>query len=113
MVRLTMTHAIVEAIQKCKAIPRNEWDPEQHDDSTSLEAPTLGKPISHLQVIAISKCLRQHGEERSMLDSKDGQDSPNFYLDTLLRGARIHVEPPQPKTEPVCIAYRGLHRLTD
>ena len=113
MVYLTITHAIAEAIQKCKVISSNEWSSERHDDDSSLEAPTLGKPISHLQVIAISKFLRQHKYEQCTLNLRGSPDSPNFHLDTLLRGARIYMEPPQLKTEPVRIAPHGLHLITD
>ena len=113
MVHLTMTRTIVEAIKKCKAISSHRWNSEELGESTSLEAPTLGKPISHSQIVAISKFLRKHNTERCTADPQNGLDSPNFHLDTLLRGARVYIESPQPKTEPVSIASYRLHPITD
>lgn len=57
----------------------------------SLENPKLGSPISHGQVIDLSRKLKVQGL------------SP-WSLDTLLRGARVYVAPPPPKSEPVSSA---------
>jgi hypothetical protein len=58
----------------------------------SLSDPKLGNPISHGQIIDLSKALK-------CLEAK-----PNA-LDTLLRGSKVYVPPPKPKPEPVHIYH--------
>lgn len=60
----------------------------------SLENPTIGNPISHSQIIDLSKQLKAHNLSPSSLD-------------VLLRGARVYVPPPPSKPEPVsCISTK-------
>jgi hypothetical protein len=54
----------------------------------SLSNPKLGNPISHGQVIDLSRALKAQGLSPSSLDM-------------LLNGARVYVAPPAPKPEPV------------
>ncbi len=61
----------------------------------SLSSPKVGNPISHGQVIDISRQLNAH---RGKLGN----------LEALLRGSNIYVPPPPPKAEPVSdILYAG------
>lgn len=53
-----------------------------------LVDPKLGNPISHIQVIDLSRKLKAQGLWPRRLD-------------TLLSGARVYVAPPPPKSEPV------------
>lgn len=91
MVLLTMTPAVVAAVQACYQLHElpielgNACEP-------SLSDPAIGKPISHIQLIAISKVLREHNKQES---------SVPCHLDELLRGSRIYHGPPKPKAEPV------------
>jgi hypothetical protein len=55
----------------------------------SLLNPKVGNPISHGQVIDISRDLHAH------------QIQPRSSLETLLRGSKVYVPPPPPKAEPV------------
>ena len=90
MALLTMTPTIVAAVQACHdlegILPDNAEEP-------SLADPAVGNPISHIQLIAISKQLRK---QRKKLPSHSS------HLDNLLRGSKIYIEVPPPKAEPVC-----------
>jgi len=91
MVLLTMTPAIVAAVQACYQLHelRDELDTACEP---SMSDPAIGKPITHTQLIAISKVLREHDKQ---------EPSVSYHLDELLRGSRIYYEPPKPKAEPV------------
>lgn len=100
MVRLTITQKIYEAIEECK-----NW-PGCLDEISLLSEPALGEaavggPISHGQVIGISKSLM------SRLGQTQSQDPRKHSLDALLKGSRIYVEPPQQKPEPTS-QYKAL-----
>lgn len=58
----------------------------------SLETPKIGNPISHGQVVDLSKQMKPQGLEPCRLE-------------TLLKGARIYIPPPPPKPEPVSRPY--------
>ena len=84
-----MTPAIVAAVQACE-----EFQVILPDDvaAPSLADPAVGNPVSHSQLIAISRQLRNH--DKNLL-------SYSSHLDALLRGSRIYIETPAPKAEPV------------
>ena len=86
MVYLTMTPALVAALNAV-----NQLGHDVGDDHYSLVHPSIGNPISHEQIIAISKLLREN----------HGNISVPYRLDDLLRGSRIYHEFPKPKAEPV------------
>ncbi|PKS11201.1 hypothetical protein jhhlp_002962 [Lomentospora prolificans] len=92
MVLLTMTPSIVEGLQTLDDLPLGA--PAVEDDKTttsnepSLEAPTVGKPISHAQILDLWKKLREN-------------DGKKYSLESLLRGACVYIPPPPPKPEPV------------
>ena len=65
----------------------------------SLDQPVEGAPISHGQLIEISKRLKQIREEIEYRETQN--DNVIYHLDDLLRGSRVYVEPPKPKVEPV------------
>lgn len=60
-----------------------------------LKNPKIGNPISHGQIIDLSRKLRKHNL------------SP-LTLELLLRGSRVYVSPPVPKAEPVSYDSRLL-----
>ncbi|OCL02794.1 hypothetical protein AOQ84DRAFT_228440 [Glonium stellatum] len=97
MVLLTMTPAIVATILKCQ-----ELDPEslikfQLPSEPSLAEPEVGNPISHSQLIDISKLVKNH----------PGQINLSPHLDGLLRGSKIYTPPTEPKPEPTS-EYKAL-----
>lgn len=95
MVRLTMTEAIVAALEFCSKNKVEGWPAEHIEGETSLQDPAIGKPISHGQIIDFSKSLRDYFETSR-------NDSTIIYdLDGLLRGSKVYIEPPKPKPEPV------------
>lgn len=53
-----------------------------------LKDPKVGNPISHGQVVDLSKQMKDQGMEPCRLE-------------TLLKGSRIYIPPPPPKPEPV------------
>ncbi|KAL8721742.1 MAG: hypothetical protein Q9225_001640 [Loekoesia sp. 1 TL-2023] len=93
MVLLSMTGAIVNAINSLRRldIGKSELDPDGL--GPDLENPAIGHPIAHVQVVALSRLLRRF--HNSIDDA-----GTSCHLDDLLRGSRIYYEPPKPKAEP-------------
>lgn len=114
MVLLTMTAAIVEAIERGMMLDDKDWNSDQHDECPSIEAPAVGKPIAHVQVIAISRCSKKRRGKRVTHESEAERSASLCHLDTLLRGSKVYVEPPKPKPEPVsCECCTLLHINAD
>lgn len=105
MVLLTMTAAIVEAIERGMMLDDKDWNSDQHDECPSLEAPAVGKPIAHVQVVAISRCSSKQPGQKVTHESEAERSASLCHLDTLLRGSKVYVEPPKPKPEPVSCEY--------
>ncbi|KAI1763112.1 endoplasmic reticulum-based factor for assembly of V-ATPase-domain-containing protein [Hypoxylon sp. FL1150] len=94
MVLLTMTPSIVESLRILDEIRAGDDSQIEHtpsntadNDEPSLEDPSVGKPISHGQIIDIWN--------RSKINKSYG-----VRLEELLRGATVYVPPPPPKPEP-------------
>ena len=98
MVYLTMTPAILQALDilsahgQAQIATGNAVEP-------SLDQPVEGDPISHGQLIEISRRLKQIRDEAEHCETHN--DDAIYHLDDLLRGSRVYVEPPKPKVEPV------------
>ena len=102
MVYLTMTKAMVAAIQYCRENKLQELITDAKDvDVTTMENPAVGKPIVHAQVITLSRCLRNHFQTRTKQAPFTSNIPSEYHLDALLRGSRVYVEAPKPKSEPV------------
>lgn len=102
MVLLTMTQAMVDVVNYLKESHR--MVPDEHEDVTAdscLDNPQVGTAISHEHVINLTKRLGALAKEPS--DGSQDQ-MPSYRLEHLLWGARVYVEPPKPKSEPVCDA---------
>ena len=104
MVYLTMTPTILQALDilnihgQAQTVAGNETEP-------SLDQPVEGNPISHGQLIEISKRLKLIKEEA---EGRGATDHDAFcHMDDLLRGSTIYVEPPKPKVEPVSLQTHG------
>lgn len=106
MVLLTMTAASVAAVQECiKLGLENVIEPKSTAEA-SLKDPGVGKPISHGQLIDISR----HLKNRYQTANEEGLQAP-YHLDELLRGSKIYIPPPPPKKEPVSRLIPLLTRL--
>ncbi|KAL6721265.1 hypothetical protein ACLMJK_000367 [Lecanora helva] len=93
MMRLTITPALLTGIKRLEV----EHQLLGISDSPSLDEAVVGKPISHEQILEISRRLKQ-------LDRDSHNESPDrslsCTLDDLLRGSQIYIEPPKPRNEP-------------
>lgn len=94
MVRLTMTLEIVRALERL----HNDGHNTELCQGFPLSELIVGKPISHEQVIAISKLLKSSSGNAQ--DTQSLEHVP-YHLDNLLRGSQIYIEPPKLKKEPV------------
>ena len=105
MVSLTITPAILRALQELQdrgQVPKVLGEASE----PSLDQPATGNPITHAKIIAISKTLKA-----IRTDEVSGNVDTNvsYHLDDLLRGAKVYVEPPKPKAEPVGSTSLLLH----
>ncbi|KAI0179820.1 endoplasmic reticulum-based factor for assembly of V-ATPase-domain-containing protein [Hypoxylon sp. FL1284] len=94
MVLLTMTPSMVEALQRLAETETDNDRQNDHcesntpcNDEPPLSNPSVGKPISHSQIIDVWNSLKK--------DKNAG-----VRLEELLRGATVYVPPPPPKPEP-------------
>ncbi|KAL4906685.1 endoplasmic reticulum-based factor for assembly of V-ATPase-domain-containing protein [Aspergillus multicolor] len=96
MVRLTITPAILSALEAIPPSSREELD------LPLPETLTPGNPISHDQIIRISRYFRER--RRSKGTDNDGavdtDNNTDRSLNTLLRGTKLYIPPPPPKPEP-------------
>lgn len=96
MVLLTMTPVLVAAVDQYQAVRSKE---EEYATTSATEpdlsSPAVGKPISHGQIMDISRHLRNHAS------SSQDSTAPSYNLDVLLRGSHVYIAPAQPKAEPV------------
>ena len=110
MVLLTITPTILSALDSLPPSSRSEL-------SLPVE-PLLKAPISHTQIITLSRNLSGEHRKSHQKDSQDtdcdirrettlvGHDlnKTNLYsLDTLLHGTALYIPLPPPKPEPVCL----------
>jgi hypothetical protein len=95
MVLLTMTATVVAIVEVYLENNQIESKPEE----PNLDAPKIGHPISHGQLVDISKYLRSKPEK---VEGKkvDDRRVPT-HLSELLKGCSIYSPPPKPKPEPV------------
>ncbi|KAL8722311.1 MAG: hypothetical protein Q9181_007513 [Wetmoreana brouardii] len=88
-----MTKAMVQAIQYIREDGVDISEANKEVLGPALADPAIGRPITHTQVIALSKLPKA-----GLSLNEDSQIS--YRLDDLLRGSRIYQEPPKAKTEP-------------
>lgn len=87
MVQLVITTRILSAIE---AIPAS-----RREDLDLPESLNLNSPISHDQLIGISRYFKNNP------DGHDDDNNTPMTLNTLLRGTKVYVPPPPKKPEPV------------
>lgn len=91
MVLLKATDSIISALEAVPTTHREE-----------LELPAtleLHGPITHEQLIRLSKHLKQNTQYNSLYNNSDPKNPT--LLSFLLRGTKVYVPPPPKKPEPV------------
>jgi len=107
MVLFTMTASAVRALQDAEEAIPLEFAKIQHPEEPSLRDPKIGNPISHNQLIALSKLLKRHAAgkhtsqgKHAKLQNNDFLNINHVTLEAFLCGATIYQTPPPPKKEP-------------
>ena len=113
MVLLTMTAGAVRVLEKAEQAVPDEYAKLQRPDEPSLADPKPGNPISHSQLIDLSRLLKSHAaqftekeEQQNIREDTPHQDDDKpqelmpTTLDALLRNSTIYIPPPPPKKEP-------------
>ena len=91
MVLLSMTPATVAAVEDYhKLIDASSGAVDA--TGPSLDSPAVGNPISHTQLVVVSRALRTQDEQGTLVPCR---------LDELLRGSRVYYGLPKAKAEPV------------
>ncbi|KAJ4992546.1 hypothetical protein SVAN01_01929 [Stagonosporopsis vannaccii] len=111
MVLLTMTPGIVRALSRAEKTLPEEYSKLQKPTEPALAAPIPGNPVSHSQLINLSKLLKQlpaksHDDPRQAGQPLDEDVANEAFervempstLNALLRNTTIYVPPPPPKT---------------
>ena len=102
MVLLTITPFILEALryldQAGTNVENRQPTTEFACQEPSLVDPSLGDPISHGQIIDLSRKCREINESRNVAVT---EESVSYKLEHLLRGSRVYIRPSKAKMEPV------------
>ena len=94
MLRFSMTPAIIAALNQ---LSRYNCTLDS-DDDLPLDEPAVEKPISHYQILAISRNLKQKYAELEVSVTKQ---IVSYHLDDLLRGSQVYLPAAKPRNEPV------------
>ncbi|KAF2426210.1 hypothetical protein EJ08DRAFT_593973 [Tothia fuscella] len=101
MVLLTMTPAVSAAVK----VYLEDENSKRRREEPSLDAPQAGNPISHGQLIDISKYLKAHPDKVAGI-TVDGKQVP-VYLNELMRGCALYTPPSELKAE-LSFEYKAL-----
>jgi hypothetical protein len=94
MVLLTMTPGIVRALVRAEQLSPDDFAELHRPNEPSLAEPKPGNPVSHGQLIDLSKFLKKHVSEPSTPSTdQDGQPLPTT-LASLLQNTSIYIPPP-------------------
>jgi hypothetical protein len=99
MVLLTVTPSIARAITEAHKIAGDEFEKIHLPDEPLLADAEAGKPISHSQLIQLSRLLKENADKIAHAEGE--QEEVVCTLDSLLKGSKIYIPPPPPKQEPV------------
>jgi TMEM199 family protein len=112
MVLLTMTPAIVRTITEAQKVAKDDLTDLCLPNEPSLAEPKVGEPISHGQLVDLSKLLKKHIDK---IQNEDEKEPTLYSLNDLLKGSSIYIPSPPPKREPVSNLDTGYPRslLTD
>jgi TMEM199 family protein len=98
MVLLCMTPAVAEVVELYL-----QSNLDKQDQDPSLKSPAEGNPISHGQLIDISRFLKRNRDR--VHAAKDGTPFPT-RLEELLRGCTVYI-PPKIESKPKVSGYRN------
>jgi hypothetical protein len=99
MVLLILTPGAVRAIAEAREAAADELAELQRPGEPSLAEPAEGKPVSHSQLIDLSKLLKKH--DIKVTEKGEEEGLVVYTLDHLLKGSKVYIPPPPPKKEPV------------
>ncbi|KAL4952318.1 endoplasmic reticulum-based factor for assembly of V-ATPase-domain-containing protein [Aspergillus filifer] len=112
MVNLTITPPLLSAIEAIPPTRRKDLDLDLPD----TESLSLGKPISHEQIIQISRYFREKhictSDSQNVNGDEDENAKADRSLNALLRGTKLFIPPPPPKPEPVRFSVSPSTYLT-
>ncbi|KAH7555767.1 hypothetical protein BM1_06293 [Bipolaris maydis] len=104
MVLLTMTPGIVRAVAKAEELSPDDYASLQRTDEPTLAHATPGNPISHSQLVDLSKLLKKHLPRQSLDEpsasdeaTKDAEEPIPRTLASLLTSTTVYTPPPPPK----------------
>lgn len=117
MVLLTMTAGAVRALARAEQVAPDGYARLQQPDDPPLAEAKLGNPISHGQLMGLSKLLKKHAAQLSSetegvkqrevtphLGEEEGEEIFEepipLTLDALLRNSTVYIAAPPPKKEP-------------
>ncbi|KAL8693944.1 MAG: hypothetical protein Q9218_001302 [Villophora microphyllina] len=92
MVFLSITQAMVDGITCLRRFQNDLSELDCDYMRQELPEPTIGCPITHAQVITLSKLLKN-------VHNIYQEPQAQYHLNDLLRGSKIHNEPTKPKAE--------------
>ncbi|CAO2654465.1 Nn.00g111980.m01.CDS01 [Neocucurbitaria sp. VM-36] len=107
MVLLTMTPGIVRAVARAEVLSSDDFAKLQRPDEPTLADPKPGNPISHSQLIDLSKLLKKHSPGTSSSIGDGNEDQIPQTLAALLHTTKIYTPPPPPK-KPQTPEYTAL-----
>lgn len=119
-----MTPGIVQALSRAEEALPDEYSKLQKASEPTLAAPEPGNPVSHSQLIRLSKLVKQlpaelHNEPRQSRSPHD-EDAANeargpvetpSSLNALLHNTTIYVPPPPPKKQQTPEYHALMARL--
>lgn len=103
MVLLTMTPGIVRAVAVAEKTSPDQFAQLQLDSEPALTDAKPGNPISHSQLIALTKLLQQQAPGHNANYSSEAEENKNGdmpnTLSALLQNTSVYIPPPPPKKQ--------------
>ena len=112
MVLLTMTPGIVRALSRAQETLPEEYSKLHKPAEPALAEPTLGNPVSHSQLIDLSKLVKQlPTRSHTGPGLPHDQDKTPTTLDALLRNTTMYMPPPPPRKQQTPEYHALMARL--
>jgi hypothetical protein len=107
MVLLTMTPGIVRALVRAEQVSPDNFAEFHRPNEPSLAEPKPGNPVSHSQLIDLSKLLKNHASELSTPSADQDEEPFPTTLAALLQNSSIYT-PPRPAPAAKSPQYTAL-----